>query len=171
MSTRDLVATALSYPIDEIIARYASEKELSLDAAREHAIEAKRYLALCALNPSAVYAMRGPIDGFWHTFITFTSRYADFCARVGGEFIHHVPNTDPRIPITYATSKGRKGESKKDGAKGEMRAAYLRMLKDYESVFGVEPPVHLWPRPAAFEEVVGANCMCVVCRCGCRCLA
>jgi len=35
------------------------------------------------------------VDLGWHTFILHTREYADFCARIGGRFIHHVPDDQP----------------------------------------------------------------------------
>jgi hypothetical protein len=31
----------------------------------------------------------------WHTFIHYTHEYAEFCDRIAGRFIHHVPDVDP----------------------------------------------------------------------------
>ena len=41
------------------------------------------YIALCAVE-EGTYGMRGPIDEFWHTLVTFTKTYAGFCERVAG---------------------------------------------------------------------------------------
>ena len=57
-----------------------------------HEREIKRFLALSAINPGK-YGMRGPLDELWHTFIIFTSAYANFCRLLGGGFIHHLPET------------------------------------------------------------------------------
>ncbi|BFU44969.1 hypothetical protein KRMM14A1004_32060 [Krasilnikovia sp. MM14-A1004] len=32
------------------------------------------------------------VDIGWHTFILYTREYAEFCERVAGRFIHHVPD-------------------------------------------------------------------------------
>ena len=34
------------------------------------------------------------VDIGWHTFILYTREYAEFCDRVAGHFIHHLPNDD-----------------------------------------------------------------------------
>lgn len=36
------------------------------------------------------------VDIGWHTFILHTREYAEFCRRVTGRFIHHVPHDDSR---------------------------------------------------------------------------
>ena len=95
MQQADTIAVGLSYPINEIVQRYAEEQDLPLAVAEEHALEARRYLLLCALNPDRTYGMRGPIDEFWHTFVTFTSRYMDFCERVAGRYM--------TTPATHST--------------------------------------------------------------------
>jgi hypothetical protein len=44
----------------------------------------------CSLSPSEL------VDIGWHTFILYTREYADFCRRIVGQFVHHVPNDDDR---------------------------------------------------------------------------
>lgn len=124
----DAVSRALEFQIDDVVARYMKDEGLTEEIAREHERELKRFLALCAMNPSAHYGMRGPIDEIWHTFIMFTREYAQFCEHVSGRFIHHVPET----------------------GKGESRSAdgYLLFLNDYQKVFGQPAPPQYWPRPA-----------------------
>jgi hypothetical protein len=81
-----VVERALSFPMSDVVQRYAKEQRLPLSVGEEHSIELKRYLALCALHPETSYGMRGPIDEFWHTFIVFTERYASFCDHVAVVF-------------------------------------------------------------------------------------
>ena len=170
---KDIVKIALEYPIDHVIQRYAEDQELSIEAAREHAFELKRYLALCALSPQKPYAMRGPIDEFWHTFVTFTKLYTEFCEDVAGSYIHHLPNTSPRIQKNYTLNRGAQPLKNVDDRPDDVRQFYIQMLEDYEATFQMIPPVHLWPRPGLIGEdptdVEGA--VCGVCRCGCRCIA
>ncbi|MQV97057.1 hypothetical protein GHK46_06355 [Sinorhizobium medicae] len=174
MESQDLIDVAMSYPIGEIVTRYAADQEIDAATAEEHAREAKRFLILCALNPDRVYGMRGPIDEFWHTFVIFTSRYMDFCERVGGRFIHHYPNTAPKERQRYTFNKGRKGGPAKDLSRNDLKKMYLAMLDDYKKTFGEPAPKHLWPRPAIAESGGGVadDCACgPVCRCGCSCIA
>jgi hypothetical protein len=173
MNRADVIDVAASYPIDEIIKRYAKDQEVSVAVAEEHAREVKRYLTLCAIYPDRIYGMRGPIDEFWHTFVIFTARYADFCERVAGRFVHHFPNTEPKERIRYSFNRGRKGGPQKEASRSDLKQLYLDMLRDYEEVFGEPPPKHLWPLPSDSESEGGAaGCVgCYPCRCGCRCIA
>jgi len=171
MDQKNIIEVAMAYPIDEIIGRYAEEQELALPAAAEHAREAKRFLTLCALHPDRTYGMRGPIDEFWHTFVTFTSRYMDFCERVAGRFIHHFPNTEPKARARYSFNRGRRGGPPKKESKENLQQLYLDMLRDYEATFGEPAPQHLWPRPSATDDNNLTRCSSIPCRCGCRCIA
>ncbi|HEY8372141.1 MAG TPA: hypothetical protein VIL00_05305 [Pseudonocardiaceae bacterium] len=54
--------------------------------------EALAFLAACAQNPGASLSPTALVDIGWHTFILHTREYAEFCQRVAGRFIHHVPD-------------------------------------------------------------------------------
>jgi hypothetical protein len=127
------------FAIEEVILRYAREQDLPVDVARQHASELKRFLALHAINPQKNYGMRGPIDSFWHTFLLFTKTYADFCQKIAGRFIHHVPRSEqvygpPGTPGDYET-----------------------FLADYEATFGHPAPPEIWPRPVQPEGGTSPN--------------
>jgi hypothetical protein len=153
---REIIDRAMCFNMEMVVNRYAKEEELPIEVAREHERELKRYLALCALKTDGFYGMRGPIDNLWHTFVTFTKPYFDFCDRVGSGYIHHFPN----VPIEEGATTGERGTNIAD--------AYKQFLCDYESYFGEVAPAHLWPRPMPTEssEYQGAGC-----GCGCRCIA
>ena len=47
------------------------------------------------------------VDIGWHTFVLYTRDYAEFCDRVAGRFIHHVPeeaadHDGPAVPVAHA---------------------------------------------------------------------
>jgi hypothetical protein len=65
--------------------------------AEEVVTEYKRFLGLHAVFPSAFLTMRDGsfIDEAWHAHILFTRAYAEFCARVFGNFFHHDPFSKP----------------------------------------------------------------------------
>lgn len=125
-----IIETATKYDMSAVMERYAEETRLPEDALDEHEREIKRFLALCAINPGR-YGMRGPLDELWHTFILFTSSYAEFCRELGGGFIHHLPA---------------RPEERAKREPGE-QTGYTLFLDDYEAIFGEPAPVHLWPRP------------------------
>jgi hypothetical protein len=51
-----------------------------------------------ALSPSRL------VDIGWHTFILYTRDYSEFCERVAGRFIHHVPDDTPGLSTTTDVS-------------------------------------------------------------------
>lgn len=51
----------------------------------------KRYYAVRLLDPNKRHGVSVPVDVFWHTHIVFTREYFDFCDKVFGHYIHHVP--------------------------------------------------------------------------------
>jgi len=174
-----VVERALSFPMSEVVQRYAKDQHLPLSIAEEHSIELKRYLALCALHPETSYGMRGPIDEFWHTFIVFTERYQAFCDQIAGRFLHHAPNVpeDERETGQEAAAEGAGSGSDTQpvGSQGSrIRDGYVRFLEDYQAAFGTAPPVHLWPRPMKHEHNPRADgCGCGTCYCGgggCSCV-
>ena len=119
---------AMDFQLNNVIARYARDCDLSYEDAERHVFELRRFLALCAMNDGPAYGMRGQIDEAWHTFIMFTRDYAKFCQVVAGRFIHHQPNVGSE-------------------SRSSSLDAYLRFLADYERVFGQPAPIDLWPRP------------------------
>lgn len=128
-----LLKIADGIDIGSIIGRYVRENKTTLPRARAVAEEAKRYLVLCALN-NKPYAVGGEVDTFWHTFVLFTQRYAEFCQAVAGHFIHHVPGDD--LPADVAAS----------------RAQYAATLADYQLAFGKTPDPSIWPAVATGNE-------------------
>lgn len=147
LSCEEIIRRAMEFPLDEVIERYAEDERLDSETAEEHVYELRRYLALCAVNPGHAYGMKGPIDDAWHTFLIFTTQYAEFCDHVGGRFIHHYP----RLPDTDTSV---------------LRSGYLEFLADYEATYGTPAPAHLWPRLSdSSADVAG----CGGCSgCGCR---
>jgi len=131
----EVIGKAMAFPMDAAVDRYAAEHDLPIEIAREHERELKRFLSLCALNPEVSYGMSGPVDDLWHTFITYTRDYAEFCDQVAGHFIHHVP-TDPNNGV-------------EDGG-------YGRMLEAYAATFGEAAPAEFWPQ----GEYAGSAAQC-----------
>ncbi len=142
----DTIEKVMAFPLDEVLERYVQDENISMDAAKEHERELKRYLALVALNPEVRYGMKGPVDNLWHTFIIFTHFYERFCQKVAGHFIHHEPT-----PL-----------HKRSDPEGKNN--YFRFLSDYEEVFGESAPIHLWPR---IRKGLTTDCNSCGSSCGC----
>ncbi|MEU7527715.1 hypothetical protein AB0A74_18430 [Saccharothrix sp. NPDC042600] len=49
------------------------------------------FLKVCADSPEGHYRPSRRVDLGWHQFILNTVDYAEFCERVAGRFLHHVP--------------------------------------------------------------------------------
>ncbi|ODR21906.1 hypothetical protein BHQ23_10725 [Mycobacterium gordonae] len=55
--------------------------------------ELKKYFVLCAISADGRLGMHSRmVDQAWHTFILFTSEYADYGYRYFDRFLHHAPN-------------------------------------------------------------------------------
>lgn len=53
------------------------------------------FLAATANQADKPLSPSQPVDIGWHAFILYTREYAEFCQRVAGRFIHHVPTMTP----------------------------------------------------------------------------
>lgn len=121
---------AMDFPMGPVLERYCQDHGVSIDEARVHERELKRYFVLTARYPERPYGMKGPVDGLWHTFLLFTEIYRAFSDALMGRkrFLHHHPCTTAKgasFPITY------------DG-----------FWYDYRDAFGEAPPDTVWPGPA-----------------------
>lgn len=69
--------------------------ERGIDLAPEYIDRAifalKQYYAVAMLDPANAHAVSSPIDPFWHFHILHTKQYMEFCERVVGEYMHHIP--------------------------------------------------------------------------------
>jgi hypothetical protein len=80
---------------DRLVARIAAEHpELSADLPARILDQTFAFLETCATATEPI----GPstlVDIGWHAFILYTHEYAEFCDRIAGRFIHHVPDDGP----------------------------------------------------------------------------
>ncbi|MBN6038708.1 hypothetical protein [Amycolatopsis sp. 195334CR] len=79
---------------DRLASRIVAEEQLSRDLAERIVEQALAFLAACARNTGAPLGPSELVDIGWHTFILHTRDYADFCDRIAGRFLHHVPTED-----------------------------------------------------------------------------
>ena len=88
-ASRSLVSPEL---FDRLANRIRLEHpELAAGMAERILEQALAFLGACAVTTEPI----GPselVDIGWHTFILHTADYADFCDRIAGRFIHHVPD-------------------------------------------------------------------------------
>lgn len=86
-------------PPDLLIERFGRSHSITEDQAREQFEEIKKFVALCALNPSKSYAPSLELDEMWHEFVLFSPDYFRFCDMLG-RYVHHCP-TRERMHESY----------------------------------------------------------------------
>ncbi|MFF4901593.1 glycine-rich domain-containing protein [Streptomyces sp. NPDC001068] len=73
--------------------------EISADTARRIVGQAAAFIAASGQQPGQSLTPSKLVDYGWHAFILHTVDYAEFCQRVIGRFVHHVPtDEDEAIP-------------------------------------------------------------------------
>ncbi|ONH30819.1 glycine-rich domain-containing protein [Pseudofrankia asymbiotica] len=98
-SGRDLVDDAL---FARLTTRIVADHPEYADLAERIVDQTLAFLATSAgsatpMSPSHL------VDIGWHTFVLHTREYAQFCARVAGRLIHHVPEHPSEWGITVLT--------------------------------------------------------------------
>ncbi|MGW4485135.1 glycine-rich domain-containing protein [Amycolatopsis sp. NPDC004368] len=79
-----------------LAARISKENAVTVQYAGRIMDQALAFLATCARTDRPL-APSETVDIGWHAFILYTHEYADFCTRISGNFIHHVPNDNDEI--------------------------------------------------------------------------
>jgi hypothetical protein len=87
---------------DRLTARITSEHGTTPEFSARVMEQALAYLRACAADPGAALAPSPSVDLGWHAFILHTREYAEFCHRVAGRFIHHVPEGGAGSPEASA---------------------------------------------------------------------
>jgi hypothetical protein len=128
MDKEDIIRRALRFPIEPVLKRYIRYFGVSEEEAHEHELELKRYLVLAVLNREKNYAPKTPIVDLWQTFILFTLLYSEFCMTLGGGYIHYTPS-EARVLSREETAQ-----------------SYSNLIRDYQAVFKVQAPSHIWTR-------------------------
>ena len=92
LSSRGLVSDEL---FERLVDRIAAEEPTTREFAERIMEQALAFLYACAGNCSERLSPSATVDIGWHTFILYTHEYAEFCDRIAGRFIHHVPDDGP----------------------------------------------------------------------------
>ena len=124
------------FDLSDVVARYVREHRVDIETANEHAVELKKFLAVCSAAP---VGMAGPIDDVWHVFVLFTRKYAVFCRNMSGGFVHHEPDTS-------------------DEDHERSTSGYQKFIDIYEMAFQEIPPGHIWPDRTLFLDSASAGC-------------
>lgn len=75
-----------------LTSRVVTEHDLAPELAERIVDQALAFLAACAQDHREPLSPSPLVDIGWHTFILCTKDYAEFCERVAGRFLHHVPD-------------------------------------------------------------------------------
>lgn len=81
----------------KLTARVGKDEGIDLTLAERIVEQTLVFLVACGQNPGAKLAPSNATDPGWHAFILHTKAYTEFCERVAGRFIHHLPITNEDI--------------------------------------------------------------------------
>ncbi|GAA2302292.1 hypothetical protein GCM10010402_71590 [Actinomadura luteofluorescens] len=76
---------------DTLSAYVARRQEVTLAYAERMVEQMLVWLKAVADNPQVRLAMDESVDPAWHAFILHSQDYAEFCERMYGRYLHHVP--------------------------------------------------------------------------------
>ncbi|MER6431608.1 hypothetical protein ABT272_28335 [Streptomyces sp900105245] len=86
----------------------ADHPEVTESVARRIVGQAAAFIAASGRQPGQGLAPSKLVDYGWHAFILHTVDYAEFCQRVVGAFVHHVPtDDDEEMPGGAQATRGR----------------------------------------------------------------
>lgn len=72
-----------------------------------------RFLELCYDSPGSSPPLLTPeADKLWHTHITYTQPYANYCDSILGYFLDHIPNVPRRDPTPAEVAAAKKAYAK-----------------------------------------------------------
>jgi hypothetical protein len=100
VSGRSLVSVDL---FQRLTRRIVNNDQITPPLAARIMNQALTFLAASAQHTGEPLAPSDLVDIGWHAFLLYTREYAEFCDRVAGRLIHHVPNDDPDAPAEKAS--------------------------------------------------------------------
>ncbi|WP_026421423.1 hypothetical protein [Actinokineospora inagensis] len=89
---RDLVDPEM---FQRVSARVAAADPQVAELAERIVDQALAFLAAAARQPGAGLVPSALVDLGWHQLILDTHLYTELCQRLGGQFLHHVPDDTP----------------------------------------------------------------------------
>lgn len=85
-----------------LVDRITHDEWLDRSLAERIMDQALAFLGACATNNGEPLGPSRKVDVGWHTFVLYTRDYAEFCDRVAGRFLHHVPTDSDKISADEA---------------------------------------------------------------------
>jgi hypothetical protein len=86
---------------DRLVQRIMADHGQDRVTAERAMDQALVFLAACAENTGLPLSPSQRVDIGWHMFILFTQEYSEFCQRIAGRFLHHVPEDDSTVPTGH----------------------------------------------------------------------
>ncbi len=91
---RTLVDPGLFGRLSRSVAKY---HHMDLPYAERIIDQTLAFLATAAVHASEPLTPSPTVDKGWHKFLERTADYAEFCQKIAGRFIHHVPDDDDTL--------------------------------------------------------------------------
>lgn len=82
---------------ERLVKRIMKDEDMERTLAERIMDQTLAFLQLCAAEPKGGYSPSPMVDIGWHTFILYTRFYAEFCMKIGSQFIHHEPSDVPGV--------------------------------------------------------------------------
>jgi hypothetical protein len=111
---------ALDYANPDVIAKFRDKFSVSLEEALDIFSETKKWLWFAAnseVEGVSIHRAIQIIDEMWHTFITFTVDYAQYCESRFGRYLHHIPLTQEALRSAQRRFEADAQSNKDDRAK------------------------------------------------------
>lgn len=94
LAGRSLVSIEL---FDRLAARIAKTEGLEPTLAARVVDQALAFLGACAVHRGGPLSPSMMVDPGWHAFVLHTREYREFCQRVAGRFIDHMPTERTQV--------------------------------------------------------------------------
>lgn len=109
VGTSDPITLVDPKVMGRLVRRITSDHpEISDATARRIVGQAAAFVATSSQQPGRGLVPSLLVDYGWHAFILHTGDYAEFCERVAGRFVHHVPTgEDEQAPGGAAAARER----------------------------------------------------------------
>ncbi|EWC59958.1 hypothetical protein UO65_4738 [Actinokineospora spheciospongiae] len=98
-SGRDLVGGEL---FERLVSRVVTDAGVDREMAERAVDQSLAFLAASARHVGEPLSPSAGVDLGWHAFLLYTREYTEFCHRIAGRFIHHVPDDAPGSAPTGA---------------------------------------------------------------------
>jgi hypothetical protein len=99
---RSLISPAL---FERLANRISTDEQVDRARADRIMDQALAFLGTCATSAEPL-TPSDAVDVGWHTFVLYTREYAQFCDRIAGRFIHHVPTDDTSESTVEQPARG-----------------------------------------------------------------